>query len=268
MNKPVLEVKYSFLKIIYEFLKSPLLGHSFKILRIYFSKYVTVSYRKTPAVNITLSIDNLIPQRPLVKDYLNIFYFPVTLIARAHIGRYLDPEIEAKLYKSTSTLINLYEKTCSVYELCQSRFHRNSANSISIKLLRIFDRNKNCYPSLHAQVIAELYNTFFGHEKIIKDQELLDKTSQILEACFLVKQHSIQDIAAGLAGVTVLDPSFTDERAKEIIYNIFKNRKYDMKDELCDTIRNIMVDIYDKVLTDSKNKSYEETFVNHLLNKS
>ncbi len=258
------EDNYSFLRIFYEFFKSPFLKRYLRILKMFFSDYVVASYKRSAVTNIALDIDALIPEASVVRSYLDLFYLPIVLSARAHMCVGGDSEIMASLHRSFNTLEDIYRKTCSVYKKSQTTFKRKPASSISIKILRFFDRNRNCYPSLHAQVIAEIYNTFLNHEAIIKKDELSERVAMILEACFLTKQHSIQDIAAGLSGVSFINTSFTKEKAKDLISLIFKNRRYGMTEDLCNDIRARMVAVYDSMTEKLSHTIYEDAFLSNI----
>ena len=104
----------------------------------------------------------------------------------------------------------------------------------------------------------QISSTSEQEEKGLTKQELIKRIASILEACLLTKQHSINDIASGLAGVTILDPRFLRERAEELLSHVFLHQQYGMNLELCNTIRNNMVTLYRRLLDSSSTKSYRE----------
>ncbi len=242
---------------ILKVLIGPFRSNYFKILGLFLFEYVPASFSRGSVVNVASSIDDQIPERKVVKQYLDIFYLPIILSAKAGEQK-KNLKLREDINQATSNLEKIYHETCMIYRNNQSTFRRTPAKYFSVKILHLFDRNRNCYPSLHAQVLAEVYSVFLGHEDILSKVELIKRTVSILEACFLTKQHSINDIAAGFAGVTILDLKFSKERAEELLSYIFLHQQYGMSQELCADIRNNMVTLYRRLLSESQGKVYSE----------
>ena len=248
----------TFLVTIFRLLIGPFGKDYLKILGFFFFKYVPISYARGTLVNIASEIDNHIPERPVVKQYLDIFYFPFVLISEATTTHRTNLKLQEDIRRATLILEKIYLETCDIYKIKQSTLGRKPATHLSVKILHFFDQNRNCYPSLHAQILAEIYNAFLNYDNVIPKQELIKRIASILEACLLTKQHSINDIASGLAGVTILDPRFLRERAEELLSHVFLHQQYGMNLELCNTIRNNMVTLYRRLLDSSSTKSYRE----------
>lgn len=252
--------KRTFFEVIFKLITGSFGKNYFKILGLFLFEYVPVSYASGPAVEAGSETDMLIPEKPVVKQYLDIFYFPAVLMVEATEAQKTNAKLKEDIKQATHMLEKIYLETCGIYKITQSTFKRKPASHFSVAFVHFIDRNRNCYPSLHAQVLAELYNTFFDYEEVMPRDELTKRTVSILEACFLTKQHSINDIASGIAGVSMLDPKFSKERAEELLSNIFLHENYGMSQKLCNDIRIEMISLCKKLLDNSAGKSYQEVF--------
>lgn len=230
----------------------------FRILGLFLFKYIPAGYSSVSAVNIASDIDYKIPERAVVTEYMDLFYFPIVILARAGSARKNNLKLKEDITRASQVLEKIYQHNYIIYKNSQSTFIRKPTKNISVKILHFFDRNRNCYPSLHAQILTEMFNVLSDHPEVISKDELAKRTVVILESCFLTKQHSLADIGAGFAGVTIIDPSFSEEKAQDLISQIFLDRDYGMSTELRNNIRNNILFLYQKLVNESHTKSYSE----------
>ena len=221
-------------------------------LKSAWQNYFKKQYANVPVVNIALPVDNKIP---VVHRSLQIYlsFIPLSL----GVILFLHQEFEGRADRDIEVALalgdDLYKEAGKVFGSLQSSLVREEVDHWGFKVLRLVDRNRNCYPSLHAQIIGEMYLLF--KESVKKyakdsaeyaelDSQIFKHGVEILESCFTTKQHSVQDIAAGFAALSYKDSKFTPELAERFIANIFKLEKYGLDEKVVTQARQSMSKIY------------------------
>ncbi len=220
-----------FAKVLLATLKKPFRKPFFNFLKGVKKNYFDEEFTNVPSVDVVLPVDYLIPfDKTGETTYLSFVTFSLAMIDFAHreFHGLADAEMVLVLHESNT----MYDITGAIYDQLQSTFSLRDQYSQSLHLLHFIDKNRNCFPSMHAQVIGKIYALVadvcdrYGSDpnqyQPLK-QALLDYAIKIMSSCLATKQHSVQDLAAGFAILSCEDSRFTPALAGEFIEGILAN---------------------------------------------
>jgi len=218
-----------FVRTAWSILTSPLAGSSLRFVGVFFRTYLLRQYGVLRPMDAALSVDRAIPFRKQdLATYWGIFLYPFAVVRflRRTFGIGTDAEIRAEFERTS----RIYKGASRVFDETQTTFLcRRQATGAGAALLHLFDRNRNCYPSLHAAVIGKAYTVAARFIARSDDtaryepvrEELFRNLVRIMESCYTVKQHSIRDLAAGFALLTVHEPDFSEAVAERVFDVLF-----------------------------------------------
>lgn len=219
----------------------------------YYAKQYTKHFRE---VDIAIPIDDKIPlKEETLPTYLGfIAYFLSQMI---YIKRELGPEAQADLVKFVTDMAGFYAESGVVFQQAQTKLHRGGGGGVALQFLRTIDKNKNMFPSIHVEVVAHTYSRILDIiEKYDGQREkefefvkshLKERGVRILESCLFLKQHGIRDISAGFAAISARDNNFTEERAGDLVNDLFKDNP-DISEDLAEEARAEIMDLYRKLM--------------------
>ena len=260
-------------KVFVKMLFSPFSLPFRDLLRSAWKNYFKTQYVNAPEVDVTTALDRRIPfVESAVRNYLSFVPLSLGVISFLHaeFGRDACREIRDTLTKGE----DLYAHAGGVYRSIQSTFRREGNGWLGVKILRFIDKSKNCYPSLHTQIVGEVYlllrksvGNYASHPDRYAqlEKQIFDQSVRILEACCITKQHSVQDIAAGFAALSYKDPEFTEDMARDFMHHIFRSERYGLGEQLVLEIRAATERIYSSLVWELRAKDdYSLVFVSRL----
>ncbi|OGN29364.1 MAG: hypothetical protein A3A33_01135 [Candidatus Yanofskybacteria bacterium RIFCSPLOWO2_01_FULL_49_25] len=233
---------------------------------------------KTESVAIDTPLDEKIPFSPeRLQDYLR--YIPFWIASIVFIKKEFGKSAGLEMEKILTDMAGFYSESGVVFRDTQTHFGgRSDANTdnTGVDILQLIDKNKNLFPSLHAEVVAHVYSriedTIDKYAEHPEDYEQVrenvkQNAVRIMEACLLIKQHGWQDLSAGLAIISARDANFTPERAKKLIDAMFTNADSPVDADTAREIRGNMLALYTKLFTEMKQhrpEDYTAVLIKHL----
>lgn len=254
----------------FELLKS-LAGYFKNISFDYFAR----QYRdQSKPVVIESELDKEIPlEEWRLADYLSFMVFWVAELL--FLNKKFGDKVVMEGAKFVTDLAGFYAESGVVFKQAQTTVHRGGEGGAALSFLREIDKSRNMFPSLHAEITAHTYSRFSNiidsqtqnkEFQPVKDR-LLKRATRILEACLLTKQHSLKDIAAGLAAVSARDPGFTKEKASFLVDQMFTEDSAGMEQEkvlrIRDEIKSVYSDLMSKIELDPS-RDYSKVFIEYI----
>ena len=259
-----------FVEVTLKMFRKPFRKPFLRFLRYVRKDYFAEEYSSVAAYDVSLPIDEKIPFSASAETtYLSFESYPLAIFDFIHYE--FHGLADAEIFQALDEAVVLYENTAKIYESFQTYFSLRKQTGRSLAFLHLIDKNKNCFPSLHAQIVGKAYlllkttiATYGKSDEVYADllRQMFEHAVHILEACFVSKQHSVRDIAAGFALLTYLDKGFTSNLAKKFIETIFTQDGYGFSGATEKSIREVMGAVYEKFLQEAQlNKSSELPFV-------
>lgn len=253
-------------------LRSPYRRAFLLCLRGAWRGYFAPQFRTGRARPVDLPTDHALPLDPdRVGVYLS--FIPLGLATVRYLDREL-PDRRDELAAWIEKLAKRYSEAGEVYREAQTTFPRRRRGRLRLSLLRMIDRPRNGFPSMHAVFVGHIY----GHaEQVLRGRSDPDKYADfrrallrqiiaILESCYLLEQHGSLDIAGGLALLTVSDSSFTRAHATDLIQGLFREHPL-VPPAVGEGVRTETSRVYQELLdcfAVAPNKTPPETLVEYL----
>lgn len=251
--------------------------NSFKLVKHIFSDYFAKQFNRASAIYVDTAVDKEILPRP---EVIGIYFgfIPFLVGSLGFITKEFKKLADSDIDSLIISLIGFYSDAGFIFNNAQTTFANRKSKGIGLTLLHLFDRPRNYFPSIHVVLVSYVYhrtcqiinkytdNLIYG--EMIKEQ-LSKRTIHIIESCILTKQHSVRDIAGGLALISSQDKEFCDQIAPKLIHSMFLEQSFGMKDELIQRIKSEIrvryLDIMSYVVKEKYNNyNYKQGFVDYL----
>ena len=170
---------------------------------------------------------------------------------------------------------DLFSDAGFVFENAPTKLQYRQSPGVGLKILHFFDRPRNCFPSLH--VILTSYSYLKTKELINKhssnpgihsgtDSFLLNWSIRIIESCLLTKQHSLRDVAGGLATISAKCPQFDQEDIREIISLLFLKHSSSFPEDVFGLAKEEIGSVYTELIgnINNNNGDYRSALVNYV----
>ncbi len=140
-------------------------------------------------------------------------------------------------------------------------------------MIRLLDPHLLCVPSLHIMIVTRTYTHFRSIVKRLGDEELLAERIKelregalaIADSTMLVKQHSVNCIAAALYAMTRYDPELWPEAEAEAFASDLFRSHHAISENDAEAIRKHIIDLYHNFLRDGdKGDPWEKVLVLYL----
>lgn len=251
--------------------------NTFKLIRHIFTDYFAKQLKRTSAIYIDTPIDEEILPRPeAMGTYFGFIPFLVGSLG------FLKKEFQKRADKDVDNLIislvDFYSDIGFIFYNAPTTFANRKTKGLGMTLLHFFDRPRNYFPSLHVilvsyayykvcQIIDKYSDDPRGSEMI--KEHLFQRVAGIVESCILTKQHSIRDIAGGLALVSNKEKEFGVEVASRIIHAMFLENSFGMADNVIGRVKleieRISFDIM-SYMKRGNDGNYNQSFVDYIKN--
>ncbi len=224
-----------------------------------------------PVVWVDHKLDKKIPFTPRhVETYLSftsLWIKSLSFIYR-QFGRRALPDI----IEFVGALDTLYKESAKVYTRIQSTTDRpHDVGGFHFKVIHLLDPHLHCIPSLHVCVVGFTYVKI--HEILARHTANLDvytpelnylwqRTIHIADSILLIKQHSVNCVAAGLFTLTSGDYGFTHDHARQVVQALFTQpgRTISAGDE----VRGFIASLYEQFLEEHREKSPSQVLLDFL----
>lgn len=245
-----------------------LLGHIW-------SDYIFEEYKSAHSVKyVDIELDNRILARPgALNSYLG--FIPFLIGSLGFLKWKFGNKAGQDICFFMKEVKNIFSDAGFVFENAPTRLQYRQSPGMGLKILHFFDRPKNCFPSLHVMLAS--YSYLKTKELISKhspnpglyfraDSFLLNWSLKIIESCLLTKQHSLRDIAGGLALISAKYPQFDQKDVKEIIDLLFLNHLSSFPEDIIYLAKEEIRSVYAKLVLniDNKNGDYRLALVNYV----
>lgn len=227
----------------------------FRVLKHIFTDYVLKQYEHQPAILIDTLLDKDICLYPeAITTYLS--FVPLLLGNFGYINKEFGGKVRGEIDGFLNDLVDLYKNAGFVFENAPTTLGGRESRGVRLMALHFLDKPRNFFPSLHVVMVshAYFYTCLFiekygnGGDYTGVRMELFNKIVKIIESCLLTKQHGIRDIAGGLAMVSLKDKRFDAGMAKEIIYAMFSDNLFGMKEEFISEVRDNIFITYQSII--------------------
>lgn len=253
--------------------------NAFKLLSHIFTDYFSKQFKRTPAIYIDTFIDEeILPKPEAMATYFGFIPFLIGSLG------FLKKEFEERADKDVDNLIislaDFYSDVGFIFGNAPTTFANRKTKGLGLTLLHLFDRPRNYFPSLHVILVSyayykvcqiiDKYSDDPRGSAIIKEH-LFQRVSGIVEACILTKQHSIRDIAGGLAFVSNKEKKFGVEVAPRIIHAMFLENSFGMADNVIGRVKLEIEKLYFDIVSymergNDGNYNYNQSFVDYIRN--
>jgi hypothetical protein len=228
INKPYLLLK---LLISHPSLWFPVLRYLRTVLLYFFVPQFQTAMKlsRRPVINIEHPLDSLIPYSP---EYLDVYlsFVNLWLDSLLHFYNIKGKSFIPSFIEFINDINRLYFDAGLIYKTMQSTSRRPRGSSgFKMSLVRLVDPHLHCVPSLHVAVVIFALHSIKKYSRQFSEnpaQETLleahyDHGRQIMESILLVKQHSINCVAAGLFFCTAAFPEIAADEIKKIVRDMF-----------------------------------------------
>lgn len=245
-----------------------LLGHIF--LNYFYEEFKVV----TAVRYIDTDLESRIgPQKGHVRTYLSFVPFLVGSLGflRWRFGN----KVSADVCLFMKDIENLFSDAGFVFENAPTKLKYRQSPGVALKILHFLDRPRNCFPSLHVIIASysylktkELVSKYSLNqpENVFADIFLADWSVRIIESCIQTKQHSLRDVAGGLAVVSLRCPQFSKEDIHEMIELLFSGPHSGFAGDIGQAVRENIGSVYSELViaTDKQNGDYRSVFIDYI----
>lgn len=227
-----------------------------------------------PVVNVEHPLDGNIPFNPsFVGIYLDFSMFWVRMLAFLldNFGKRAYGYVKDYLYE----IARLYKEAAKVYARIMSTTRRPLyKKSILFRIIYMFDPHLMCIPSLHVMIVVMVY-TNFRHilNSLNAAGEFTDEAEKayrhavaITDSILLVKQHSVNCVAAGMYAIHCFAPSlFPIEEAERFVSSLLRLPPNLVAESAAAEIRAYVVHLYKSFLEERKTAAAWEDVLIHFV---
>lgn len=251
--------------------------NAFKLVRHIFTDYFAKQLKRTSAIYIDTPIDEEILPRPETMGT----YFGFIPFLIGSLG-FLKKEFQKRADKDVDNLIislaGFYSDVGFIFDNAPTTFANRKTKGLGLAILHFFDRPRNYFPSLHVILVSYAYykichiiDKYSGDPRsseIIKEH-LFQRVGGIIESCILTKQHSIRDIAGGLALVSNKEKEFGTQVAPRIIHAMFLENSFGMPDNVIGRVKLEIERLYFDIMSNMEKRNdgdynYNQSFVDYI----
>lgn len=253
----------------------PVLKGTYGYLKSVTFDYYAKQRQESPEFNIGTGLDEKVPlKEERLPDYLS--FVPFWISGMMFVRKEFGQQAINDSVKILTDMAGFYAEAGAVFEKAQTTFHRGGEGGGALKFLRVIDKEKNMFPSLHAEVVGHTYGRLndiidnYADDKndyALVKQRIFKRAVKILESCLLLKQHSYRDIPAGLAAISVRDPRFTNEQARALIQGMFVEDNAGMNSVMINELQTEMLLVYEKLMNQVKtdpDKDYSQILIEYV----
>lgn len=227
----------------------------FSFLKHVFTDYFAKQYERRPAIYIDTLLDSNIRIYPkAVRAYFD--FIPIFLTSFGYMKETFGLKIKNDVDDFLRGLIDLYKNAGFVYKNVPTIFHGRQDQKAGLKILQLYERPRNYFPSLHVVLVSYTYfqtryivskNSNNGNHAEAVDA-LFKRAVRVIEACLLTKQHGIRDVAGGLALITLKNNDFNAEIVENIVSAMFRDNLFDMDGQFINDVRSHILAIYREIV--------------------
>src|SRR6056297_2361133 len=227
--------------------------------------------RKRPVAWVDHPLDNKIPFQPHhVSIYLSFTSLWIKSIS--FVYREFGRQSLHDIIQFVEKLNSLYLESAKVYLQIQSTTNRpRYIGGLYFKVIHLFDPHLHCIPSLHVEIVSLNY-TFISSviDKYAKDPAMY-KTEKdylwrqavlITDSILLIKQHSVNCVAAGLFTLSSNNYPFEEKDAYLIIDTLFTGSGNTLS--AGNEIRDYIHKLYQHFLEEHRSKTNAKVLVDFL----
>jgi len=194
-------------------------------------------------------LDQEVPFSPrYVKIYLSFIRYCVDAVVYLYDRG--GPCSVAAVESFVDKLTDLNKIAGSVYRTAHSTTQRPKyLKHPKFVMIHLFDPHLNCIPSLHVIVachamneLSQLADSLKLKDAAVIKQELENGAVEIVESVLLIKQHSINCVAAGLFCLSSVYSSFSENDALSFVKKLFTRLEKDLPARF--SIRNEITALY------------------------
>lgn len=184
---------------------------------------------RRPVVNVDHPLDSLVPFRPeylgVYLSFINLWVDPLLHLYEVHGKKFIPSFVEF-----LKELDRLYREAGEIYRTVQSTSRRPGGKiGLRFTLVRMVDPHLHCVPSLHVVIIIMSLHSikkFCGElggtpQRRSFNDAHYNHGIRIMESILLVKQHSVNCIAAGMFLSVASIPGITSREVKKIVRDMF-----------------------------------------------
>ena len=227
--------------------------------------------RRRPVAWVDHPLDKMIPFKPHhVSIYLS--FTSLWLKSIGFIYREFGKQSLNEVIKFVETLTSLYLESSKVFLQIQSTTNRpRYIGGFYFQVIHLFDPHLHCIPSLHVEIVSLNY-TFMSKiiDKLAKDPAEYQREKDYLwrqavlitDSILLIKQHSVNCVAAGLFTLTSNNFPFEEKDAYQIIDALFTGSGNTLP--AGDEIRSYIHRLYQHFLEEHRSKANAKVLVDFL----
>jgi len=243
-----------------------LLGHIW-------SDYIFEEYKPAHLVKyVDAELDNRIVARSgAVGSYLG--FIPFLIGSLGFLKWKFGNNVRQDVCLFMGEVKDLFSDAGFVFENAPTKLQYRQSPGVGLKILHFFDRPRNCFPSLHVILASysylktkELINKYSTNPGIHSEADsfLLNWSLKIIESCLLTKQHSLRDIAGGLAIISAKCPQFEQKDIGEIISLLFHSSSF--SEDVLHLAKEEIGSVYAELIRNigDKNGDYRSALVNYV----